>query len=725
MYNMFFTISIAFYFIIFIFQSISISHAYEPETHSKMVRDAFDYMYKRLAEDTPGEVYNYKDFENWNSEKDYKIAHQWMGTQSTDYPETILQRYQITTDKLDNAASRTDHYRDIYFKYNSFFWPFSECSNEFADHNYTSLSHFLLFHWAQRDLWKVPGYSYELSNRDGLDETAFAFFGKLGGVEVATNCGFPLKYQGDPDLNAPDQYKENWERKLKHIRFPPATSMAWFHYKDFLSSPESGLAPRDIKHLGPVFHAFQDMSVPHHVIGVLGYGHADYERLVEAKYKDGEIFDSRKVKEYLSRIESNQGPKWDAISSALRTQIDIKQIMQHLAHFVLLYEQYPNNENWKSRYDPNSHRYNPDLDFTENIQRAKDLVNLGIAANVVLLRKAISEWKESPREYIVPAKIHAMENEEVKEKSFKSQEPNRLKGLIRDDVSQLEIEDFLPIKWLTRISDHNQDHLNVFIKEGTTKVGSFLKGNPADNGYLDNLTCKFSEEFKDIFWIDKWIFETSNIVSSLKMTSFEIAYLNREPHFRMPTKEEHSTSKLWIKYAKERKIFEKTFLITQAILKKGLFRTLKFHSFYLTNQTSWVLPEINACGKFEDIKKEISNRIELVDADIVELNKKSAKISDRMEFINLNINSLLQKQTNLPSTPYPVGFSLERQGIQFSNLYDEYSLQVHTQNELDYAKNSIQNMEGWKKQLQGSLKYFSDIGDEIRQQDEIVKILLD
>jgi hypothetical protein len=65
---------------------------------------------------------------------------------------------------------------------------------------------------------------------------------------------------------------------IPYTVFPPADNMARYWFEVFLQPP-SGRKP-NVACLGPVLHAIQDASVPHHAFGCLGNYHADYEDML-------------------------------------------------------------------------------------------------------------------------------------------------------------------------------------------------------------------------------------------------------------------------------------------------------------------------------------------------------------------------------------------------------------------------------------------------------------
>jgi hypothetical protein len=93
--------------------------------------------------------------------------------------------------------------------------------------------------------------------------TRYSFFGDKGiyaSIEEEAKNRFPLANSvGKEGMGIP------------YSVFMPVDNMARFHFNSFL-------AEREPKHLGPVMHAIQDASIPHHAAGLCGNWHGKYEK---------------------------------------------------------------------------------------------------------------------------------------------------------------------------------------------------------------------------------------------------------------------------------------------------------------------------------------------------------------------------------------------------------------------------------------------------------------
>ena len=698
-------------------------YPYEPETHAEIAKAAFKYMYKRLAEDRPGTIYHYLGDKQMTSAQDYEIALKWMGVKPGDTQHTIQDRYAVALKHLADAASAPDFYRDIYFRYKKWFlWPFlPDCTNEIDNRNYTSLSHFLLMHQAQADIWQIPGYTYELSNRDGLDKTAFQFFATLGGVEVATNCQYPSHYYPhDPNLLVKDKdlYEANWKRALKDVRFPPATSMAWHHYNHFLDSAPSGIAPSDtgIRQLGPVLHAVHDVTVPHHVIGVLGYGHEDYEILVKQSISD--IIDFKRVRNFLTVMDSHQGRGWDTIHSALKEQ-DLRLILEHLGEYVLFYEEFPPSGG-RSRYDTVSHKYNPELDnYTDNIERARELVNLAIAANVVILRKAIHEWPRQAKPQI-PTRMMSVE--------AKSQDIGRNNKLIYDENYKLTVNDFLPSSFLARISEGSRTDISTAITSVLALFDASQNNSmvgPQVDDTLSSIECRLITAFDGMLIEHKWI-TAQHPGKGYSMNAVEIGYLNREPRFRDPHREEMATNTAWKEYKERKDTFKRRFVGIQALIKKTLMQPSAMRSGYFPPVTFAEAETIDwrklsdPCNALDQLEHDYRTRVDNSDRS---LNSIRAALREATEKYNKMLQTIhsYQKSSGEGTEREFTWQPWQRENNNKDYIYAAYQ-ELHDAKDIkELNQGNIPIAEYARRRAQEDMEALTSVKDDLRSLDFSIK----
>ncbi len=361
--------------------------SYGDWTHATIVWNAMHYMYDGEA----GAGYEYPD--GWSQEWDRYVAFWWSGRLGTSDAE-ILARFKDVRNLLAKECVDVDYYLDLALYTNS-----ETCAAYFGvDTKYhieddgetryfTSLSHFMNAQHGE-GYWDTNGYYYHTSNQSGKDKKAMAsFWVTLCDVEIDNSPGYSPAYwwYSDPDRKVSFAvYQENAEKEIQHTRFMPIDNMARRGY-DWFVHHVYGYPHRDeaLRLLGRVFHAVQDATVPHHVLGLMGEGHGEYEDYVSVQYvgdyagitKPG-FYNPALVREHLNDRDF------------LRTDQDftVNQIVTELARYVKDRE----IDKWNNvEYEDGKTVFHPG---TNSFNRVRELVHLAIAANVVILRKAYVEW---------------------------------------------------------------------------------------------------------------------------------------------------------------------------------------------------------------------------------------------------------------------------------------------------------------------------------------------
>jgi hypothetical protein len=163
--------------------------------------------------------------------------------------------------------------------------------------------------------------------------------------------------------------------------FLPVDNMARFWYGRFLET-------RDPLDLGPVMHAIGDASIPHHAAGYLGNWHQSYEigledivlGVVSSVSDKAEI---KKIVEAWDRIDVDV-PEGLAPGDHSKTPA-INWSVEDLATWVALnaYQQYMGD------YEPYYRSKGRHIILND---KARELIILGTAMNVIVLKKALSEY---------------------------------------------------------------------------------------------------------------------------------------------------------------------------------------------------------------------------------------------------------------------------------------------------------------------------------------------
>ena len=255
--------------------------------------------------------------------------------------------------------------------------------------NFTAFNHFIdvrSYHKSRFD--DYDGYSYQLSTLLDLgviDEVVMFYlddeYVHAPGQKWYNGCSpsverysFPTKYPTkDAELKARFPLAESvgGSGGIPYTVFLPVDNMARYWYGRFLDI----LDPLD---LGPVMHAIQDASVPHHAAGILGNWHARYEE---------------DIADYVHKITTNRGAIKALVKSWDRTDIGVPESLEpgdyakipainwdieELVTWVALnaYRQY------EAYYDTNI------ISFELHPESA-ELIRIATAMSVLVLKKAL------------------------------------------------------------------------------------------------------------------------------------------------------------------------------------------------------------------------------------------------------------------------------------------------------------------------------------------------
>ncbi len=170
------------------------------------------------------------------------------------------------------------------------------------------------------------------------------------------------------------EYKGGEGKGIPYSVFMPLDNMAKYWYDRFYQT-------EDIKALGPVLHAVQDASVPHHVAGYMGNWHVNYENDVKSKiddwYKDESI--QSQIEELLSVWEDDDPspPAQLGINDWKKTP-GFNWSIENLVTWVAL--------NTYKHYVQTYKQFKDGYKFNES--SAKELFILATAMSVHVLRKA-------------------------------------------------------------------------------------------------------------------------------------------------------------------------------------------------------------------------------------------------------------------------------------------------------------------------------------------------
>lgn len=275
-----------------------------------------------------------------------------------------------------------------------------------GSHNFTAFLHFIDIKKGRGTFDDYDGYSYEKgSGRAAQDERA-TYKNEAGPIDEVINWWYndeyvhirdyyPESYNPETCAPATERYSEYSTGSLRdrfplaestgkrgmgipYSVFPPVDNMARYWFEAFCNPP-AGYKP-NLPSLGPVLHAIQDASVPHHACGFLGNYHGDYEgRQSEELVKW--LLDSGFRREVKSLVQS-----WDVIDPAPPAAGSYHDYGFYLGRNPAINWSVDQLVTWMAVHAynamPNGGIYNSTV--------ARDLSKKALALSVLVLKKAIS-----------------------------------------------------------------------------------------------------------------------------------------------------------------------------------------------------------------------------------------------------------------------------------------------------------------------------------------------
>ncbi len=167
---------------------------------------------------------------------------------------------------------------------------------------------------------------------------------------------------------------------IPYTVFPPADNMARYWFDVFLNPP-AGRKP-NVACLGPVLHAVQDASVPHHAFGCLGNYHADYEDIL-GSYCTNRCGGWLRDQDFLAGVKQlvQTWDRQDPTPPATNTYYDRTYFLSHNPAINWPIDQlvtWMAVQAWNSMHPPG--------EFEEDI--ARPLTQKAMAMSVLILKKA-------------------------------------------------------------------------------------------------------------------------------------------------------------------------------------------------------------------------------------------------------------------------------------------------------------------------------------------------
>ena len=276
--------------------------------------------------------------------------------------------------------------------------------------NFTSFNHFInIGSYGKSRFDDYDGYSYKFIKEEGHQyQTAAGLLGKAideginwyygdayvhaPGQKWYNGCSpsverysFPTRY---PDSNA--EFKDRFPMAknvgsencgVPYSVFMPVDNMARYWYERFLATGD----PLD---LGPLLHAICDAGIPHHAAGYVGNWHQYYEPATKDIVRDVASSESdraqiRKLVESWDRIDDD--PPDGLAPDDYRRKPAINWSIENLTTWMALhaYRQYI------ELYEPYYRTSRAGIIIPE---KARELIILGTAMNVLVLKKALTEY---------------------------------------------------------------------------------------------------------------------------------------------------------------------------------------------------------------------------------------------------------------------------------------------------------------------------------------------
>lgn len=459
---------------------------------------------------------------------------------------------------LGQSAFEADYKDDVFFRYTkwygrlfAFVKDLDECFSRHGDLSFTSMQHFMVIPQQPGRIWQIDGYSYEYTDRDrdDLDYLAFSsFVVDWSGVKLDTEiCQRELPPWWSTGVYQPGNYQNNMGQYLKYVVFPPASNMANYFYDKFMHDVGVNGKPSSqaLNYLGRVMHLIQDMTVPHHVIGTLGQKHQEYEKNVDAWYVMGlaPLRDDGLIQKQLKEVP------------CLNTDCTMTQMLNEVAEYTRRAEISAGHLNITNG------RYAIGVSDDEaELHRTTELVNLAIAANVAILKKAAKDWSAT----------HA---------SASKSQSNPQSGIVMtpstvvgresryfEDFSQISPELFIGSRFLALLSPSDKTEVLGIMGSTQSIIIDFENGQLTRSQFVESIDAKALrlEEFL-----------RNQIQTRPQLLSSPAGRINTQGlgsiSFRKPTKQERTHMDQWRAYnASQERFLASIQFVNQVIITSML-----------------------------------------------------------------------------------------------------------------------------------------------------------
>lgn len=342
----------------------TIAWAYDERSHGQTVRDAFRYIIE--IGDQP--QFRYPDGHSNKTDLE-SLQEMFLGRVPRRPDSSAL---LPARDTLAKASQATDYDTDLVLQGRSYMRFFE--GHRLGPISFTTFGHFVNVATAGT-FWAPDGYHFPWIGKNprcsvptpNIDHHVNSLINLAPArVETVKSRAFRA-YK----LSSRADVKDHFEKlDLNEVVFWPISLIAEHHFAAFLQSPARGHVPTTPWHLGPALHAVEDATVPYHAIGVSGCGHVKYETLIEDTYGNGvDWYDPTKVKTLLL---TKPFLRMDRSISELITEL-AKEASNHCGL---------KPDGWECK-------------IWDDQSIARETINLAVAANIVVLRKAAFEWNRT------------------------------------------------------------------------------------------------------------------------------------------------------------------------------------------------------------------------------------------------------------------------------------------------------------------------------------------
>lgn len=351
---------------------VSDGFAYDEFSHRQIVIDAFNYILVKAEDET-----KYSD--GTTARADFALVRSIFAS-SESGTNAAKRRLRAIAETLGTYAMQTDQQPDVVLDLPALGYQPSAVAPNGTRYFFTMFSHFVNMH-RPGSLWPVAGYNYLWveNNERCKNPTNEDLFGNLfvryGGAKVVPSASAAMiNFRGKlrSDL-APSAYDRNFTNAIRFVEFWPLDNVAEFWHKAFVMSPPARDAtPYNYQYLSHLLHAIADATVPYHAVGISGCGHRAYERAVDVLLKEKKLVDYSLVENYLMT------------ESFLSINVDVAEIIRGIARVA--------SDQTTCICDGVTCDCPMALKDPEKV--GKKLVNLAVAASVITIRQALSQWKQ-------------------------------------------------------------------------------------------------------------------------------------------------------------------------------------------------------------------------------------------------------------------------------------------------------------------------------------------